>query len=67
MLDKVHQIVRLLEPELCQECPFAKMAEVTTADGVYQRMIYCRRLDCDNWDRSEAEPAYDVNPLPEAA
>lgn len=54
------KIVRLLEPELCLECPFMRMAEVETADGSLQRMIFCRRLDCDNWDFSSAEPVKNV-------
>jgi hypothetical protein len=54
------KIVRLLEPELCLECVFAKMAEVETADGTIQRMVYCRRLDCDNWDFASAEPVSNV-------
>ncbi len=54
------KIVRLLEPELCLECRFAKMAEVEAADGTIQRMVFCRRLDCDNWDFSSAEPVKNV-------
>ncbi|MEQ1821463.1 MAG: hypothetical protein ABL949_03045 [Fimbriimonadaceae bacterium] len=54
------KIVRLVEPELCVECRFAKMADVQQDDGAYARMIYCSRLDCDNWDSSSAEPAKDV-------
>jgi hypothetical protein len=54
------KIVRLLEPEICLECRFADMANVEAADGRTQRMIYCRRLDCDNWDFSSAEPAKSV-------
>ena len=55
------KIVRLLEPEICTDCNFAKMADVESADGTVQRMIYCRRLDCDNWDFSSAEPAKSVH------
>jgi hypothetical protein len=51
------KIVKLLEPELCLDCRFAKTAEVESESGVHQRMIYCRRLDCDNWDIVDAEPA----------
>ena len=54
------KIVRLLEPEICLECRFADMADVEGQDGAKQRMIYCRRLDCDNWDFSSAEPARSV-------
>lgn len=60
------KIVRLLEPDLCLECRFAHHAEVETADGRKQRMLYCKRLDCDNWDYSSAEPAVRVEVDPEA-
>jgi hypothetical protein len=51
------KVVRLLEPELCTRCRFADIADVEMADGRVQRMLYCRRLDCDNWDYGSAEPA----------
>jgi hypothetical protein len=54
------KVVRLLEPEICTDCRFAHMADVLMEDGSVQRMIYCRRLDCDNWDYSSAEPAKGV-------
>jgi hypothetical protein len=57
MSRKQLKIVRLLEPELCLECRFAQTADVENDSGVHQRMIYCRRLDCDNWDIVNAEPA----------
>ncbi len=56
------KIVRLLEPEMCLDCRFAKMADVENNAGEVQRMIYCRRLDCDNWDFSSAENARNVIP-----
>ncbi len=55
------KIVKLLEPELCVDCRFAQMAEVEAEDGAINRMIYCKRLDCDNWDFTSAEPAKNVN------
>ncbi len=54
------KIVRLIEPELCLECRFSQMADVDQEDGSTARMIYCRRLDCDNWDSTEAETAKEV-------
>jgi hypothetical protein len=57
MAGKQLKIVRLLEPELCLDCRFAKTADVEGQNGNHQRMIYCRRLDCDNWDIVNAEPA----------
>jgi hypothetical protein len=55
------RVVRLLEPELCLDCRFGQRAEVELNDGSTQQMIYCKRLDCDNWDYSSAEPAKSVN------
>lgn len=60
MARKQLKIVKLLEPELCMECRFAQTAEVENDQGVFQKMIYCRRLDCDNWDVVNAEPAKGV-------
>ncbi|MCX7800568.1 MAG: hypothetical protein N2109_09525 [Fimbriimonadales bacterium] len=57
MARKQLKIVRLIEPELCLDCRFAQMADVEDQAGNLQRMIYCRRLDCDNWDFASAEPA----------
>lgn len=37
------------------------MAEVEADDGAINRMIYCKRLDCDNWDFTSAEPAKNVH------
>jgi hypothetical protein len=54
------KVVKLLEPEMCLNCRFAQIADVETVNGGKQRMIYCRRLDCDNWDMSSAEVATDV-------
>ena len=62
MAKKQLKIVRLLEPEMCLNCRFAKMADVENNEGDVQRMIYCRRLDCDNWDFSSAENARSVIP-----
>lgn len=54
------KVVRLIEPELCLECRFAQSAEVELENGSFQRMIRCRRLDCDNWDYSSAETAKQI-------
>lgn len=62
------KVVKLLEPELCLECRFAHTAEVVMEDGRVQKMIHCRRLDCDNWDYSSAETAKSLkDDLDEAA
>ena len=60
MSNRHMKVVRLLEPEMCLNCRFAQIADVETASGGKQRMIYCRRLDCDNWDMTSAEMATDV-------
>ncbi len=60
MAQKNIKVVRLLEPELCLECRFAKTATVELADGSFQKMIHCRRLDCDNWDYQSAEEAKSI-------
>jgi hypothetical protein len=52
---------------MCLDCRFAQIADVETASGENQRMIYCRRLDCDNWDMTSAEEAKDVRVEDEAA
>lgn len=54
------KIVRLLEPEICLECRFAKIADVENAEGKVQRMVRCTRRDCDNWDLVSAEPARSI-------
>lgn len=61
------KVVRLLEPEMCLECRFGQRAEVELDDGSQQAMIYCRRLDCDNWDYGSVEPARNVLLEDEAA
>jgi len=57
------KIVRLLEPEMCLECRFAKVADVEDSSGITQRMIHCTRADCDNWDMETAEPAVGLHDL----
>ena len=67
MAERNLKVVRLLEPDLCLECRFADMAEVEMEDGTVERMVHCRRLDCDNWDYSTAEPAKSVRTENDAA
>ena len=57
-------VIRLLEPEMCLNCRFARIADVRTDLGT-QRMISCTRLDCDNWDFSQSEAAIEHNILEE--
>ena len=54
------RVIRLLEPELCVECRFARIARVETRAGT-QRMIHCTRGDCDNWDADTSEAALRVD------
>lgn len=67
MARKNLKVVRLIEPDLCLECRFAQTAEVDLADGTTQRMVHCKRLDCDNWDYGSAESAEAVRTEDEAA
>lgn len=62
MAKKQLRVVRLLEPELCLECRFGQKAEVEMDDGTVQQMIYCKRLDCDNWDYQVTESAKSILP-----
>lgn len=50
------KLVNLLEPDLCLDCRFATIAEVTDTNGRTRLHICCTRRDCDNWDRSTAQP-----------
>lgn len=52
------KIVNLINPELCQDCPFARIAMVTDMNNDENRMIHCLRLDCDNWDSTSSEPVH---------
>jgi len=61
MAKKQLRVVRLIEPELCIECRFGHKADVEMTDGSMQQMIYCKRLDCDNWDYQVVEQAKDVH------
>lgn len=61
MAKKQLRVVRLIEPELCIECRFGQKADVELSDGSMQQMIYCKRLDCDNWDYQVVEQATDVH------
>jgi hypothetical protein len=67
MAQKNMKVVRLIEPDLCAECRFAHSAQVRLSDGSLQKMIHCRRLDCDNWDYGTAEKAISVERIDEAA
>jgi hypothetical protein len=57
------KVVKLLEPELCLKCRFAEVADVQTASGKVERMIHCRRGDCDNWDTQSSEPAREIKSI----
>lgn len=53
--------LRLLDPEMCLDCRFAKRADVERQDGTEMRMIFCLRRDCDNWDFSSFKPLSKVH------
>ena len=61
MVERELRIVRLMNPEMCLGCAFAKIAEVEETSGQRSRMIQCRRLDCDNWDTSSSAPVRSVD------
>ena len=65
MVEPQLRIVRLLDPEMCLACPFARMVDVEDAQGERSRMVRCRRLDCDNWETVGAEAARSVTPVDE--
>ena len=43
------RIVRVLDQTLCISCNNAYVADVLMSSGQRKKMIYCSRLDCDNW------------------
>ncbi len=65
MVQRELKIVRLLNPEMCLGCAFAKIADVEDSAGMFSRMIQCQRLDCDNWDTTDAAPVRSVHSLEE--
>ena len=48
------KVIHLLEPTLCFSCRFATFASVTMSDGLRQKMLHCKRLDCDNWAKGSS-------------
>jgi hypothetical protein len=65
MSNRSMKVIVLLEPDLCIDCRFAKMATVTLESGEQQRMINCTRLDCDNWSLEDVQTIKDVVQDPE--
>lgn len=61
MVQRELKIVRLLNPRMCLDCVFAKIADVEDSRGQVSRMIQCKRLDCDNWDTSSTEDVRNVH------
>jgi len=57
------KVVRLLEPDMCDACRFRQTVAIEYGDGEIEKVIHCRRLDCDNWDYSSAQNAKFVNPV----
>lgn len=54
-----------MDPQMCLGCAFAKIADVVDEMGFKSRMIQCGRLDCDNWDTTDAAPVRSVSALAE--
>jgi len=53
MAEKQPRLITLLEPDLCLDCRFAVFTEGESEDSHFRRIVYCRRLDCDNWGRED--------------
>lgn len=66
MVERELKIVRLLNPQMCLGCAFARIADVVDGNGAESRMIQCRRLDCDNWDTQDVSSVRSVTALDEA-
>ncbi len=58
--ERMLKIVKLLQPEMCLDCRFARVADVTDAEGRKRKMIRCFRLDCDNWGKANEPPVTSV-------
>ena len=65
MVEREMRIVRLLDPEMCMACNFARVAEVENDRGTRSRVVHCVRLDCDNWDTAGAIPVGEFRSLDE--
>ncbi len=55
------KVVKLIEPEMCNNCRFSQKAVVELENGSKETVIHCKRLDCDNWDYSSAEKVTKVD------
>ena len=49
------KVVKLMDPEMCNDCRFAQTALVKVKGGLEVPMVKCTRLDCDNWIVESAE------------
>jgi hypothetical protein len=49
------KIISVLDAGFCvkSKCRFAYIADVLMASGRQTRMLYCSRLDCDNWSSAK--------------
>ena len=65
MVRRELRIVRLLDPQMCLGCNFAKVADVEDAHGRTSRMVQCGRLDCDNWDTVDTAAVREVRQVEE--
>ena len=41
--------IKLLDVEMCLDCNFHSLVNVTLEDGSKAKSVKCHRLDCDNW------------------
>ena len=57
-------VVKVLNSRLCMTCPQAYLADVILQDGQSKRMLYCGRLDCDNFILSQGLKNLQKSALP---
>lgn len=61
--DKI-KLIHIQDPMLCLFCDLALLVEVRFSDNSTRKMIYCERLDCDNWILDDKEEGTDEQTKP---
>lgn len=49
MAKSEYRVITVMDPVMCLRCERACIAEILFTDGSIRMMLYCNRLDCDNW------------------
>jgi hypothetical protein len=52
--------VRIRDTMFCLRCDFCFIATAVMADGSRKRLLYCSRLDCDEWLLEDSSDTEDV-------